>query len=141
MSPAVNFDQARSYIASRLTFAVPLVPPSVNHYKMPRKAGGFFVIKEAQAFIDAVAMIGRTAALVAPIPGDFYEVELTVYVHRKRFLRGDSDNMEKVAFDALTKAGVIKDDRYITRHTHNRVPVELAAQERTEYVIIGRKEP
>lgn len=124
-----------------LAFSVPLVPPSVNHYKMPRRQGGFFITKEAQAFIEAVSMIGRSAARTLPVEGKYYRVELTVYVLTKRFLRGDSDNMEKVAFDALTKAGLITDDRYITRHTHYRVPVELAAQERTEYVVIGRKEP
>jgi len=119
---------------------IPLVPPSVNHYKQPNGRGGYYVTKEAQAFIDAVYLVTRHAP-VYPIAGEFYEIRLTVYVSRKKFLRGDSDNMEKVAFDALTNAHLIKDDRYITRHTHNRFPVETADQERTEYVIIGRKEP
>jgi Holliday junction resolvase RusA-like endonuclease len=122
-------------------FSVPLIPPSVNHYKMPRKQGGFFITKEAQAFIDAVCMIGRTAAPRLPIPGKFYAVTITVYVSRKKFLRGDSDNMEKLLFDALTKSGLITDDRYVTRHQHNRLPVELASQERTAYTISGREEP
>lgn len=123
-------------------FEIPLIPPSVNHYKQPgRIRGTWYITKEAQAFIDAVCMIGRNAARVLPIIGKFYYVEVTVYVSEKKFLRGDSDNMEKVLFDALTKAGLIKDDRYITRHTNNRVPVALAQEERTVYRIYGREEP
>lgn len=124
-----------------LTFDVPLIPPSVNHYKLPAKHGGFYVTKEAQAFIDAVCMIGRTAAKILPLPGKFYEVTLTVYVSDKKFLRADSDNMEKCAFDGLTKAGIITDDRYITRHYHRRVKVSTATQERTEFSVIGIEEP
>ncbi len=131
-------------IPSRLgtvRFSGPLIPQSVNHYKMPNGKGGYYVTKEAKAFIDAVAVIGRTAARELPIAGRYYEVQLIVAVRRAMFHRVDSDNMEKLLFDALTKAGIVKDDRYITRHTHNRVPVELAAQERTEYTVIGREEP
>jgi Holliday junction resolvase RusA-like endonuclease len=127
---------------TELHFSVPLVPPSVNHYKQPNGRGGYFVTKEAKSFIDAVCMIGKTKAVQLPIPGKFYEVILLVHVQEKRFLRGDSDNMEKVAFDAISKhAGIVRDDRYITRHTHRRIPVPFAAQERTEYTIIGREEP
>lgn len=124
-----------------LSFSVPLVPPSVNHYKLPNGRGGYYVTKEAQAFIDAVCMISRPKAKTLPIAGKYYHVTLTVYVRRAMFHRLDSDNMEKLLFDALTKSGVIRDDRYVTYHTHKRTPVELAAQERTEYVVTGREEP
>jgi Holliday junction resolvase RusA-like endonuclease len=123
-----------------LEFSIPLVPPSVNHYKQPNGRGGWYVTKEANAFIDAVSYIGKPKAKTLPIAGMFYEVSLEIFVLRKKFLRADSDNMEKVAFDALTAAGLIKDDRYITLHHNRRIPVETAAQERTEYQIIGREE-
>lgn len=128
--------------AGSVTFEIPLVPPSVNHYKQPgRRPGQWYLTKEAQAFVDAVCMIGRTSVRSMPVAGKFYDVTVTVYVSQEKFLRGDSDNMEKVLFDSLTKAGLIRDDRYITRHTNNRLPVPTAQQERTVYRIIGREEP
>lgn len=140
-SPAKATTYGRFVSGPELRFSVPLIPPSVNHYKRPNGRGGWFITKEAQAFTEAVCMIGRTAAPVLPIAGKFYAVTLTVWVNEKKFLRADSDNMEKVAFDALTKAGIIRDDRYITRHQHNRFPVATAAEERTEYTVCGREEP
>lgn len=138
-----------------LTFTVPLIPPSVNHYKMPRKGGGWYITKESQAFIEAVAIFARQATIkpCAEIPavlpvewipivaGRFYDVIVDVHQQEKKFLRGDSDNMEKLLFDSLTKAGVIRDDRYITRHTHRRIPVPTAHEECTHYTIRGIDEP
>ena len=128
-------------MSDHYSFSVPLVPPSVNHYKMPNRRGGWFITKEAQAFVDAVGIFANQASIPRPIAGEFYDVTLNVYQARAKFLRGDSDNMEKVAFDSLTKAGVIRDDRYITRHTHRRIRVDAASQERTEYIIRGIEEP
>lgn len=124
-----------------VSFTVPLIPPSVNHYKLPNGRGGYYVTKPAQAFIDAVCIFAKPKAKTLPIGGRYYHVEITVYVRRAMFHRLDSDNMEKLLFDALTTSGVIRDDRYVTYHAHQRLPVELAAQERTEYVVTGREEP
>lgn len=119
-------------------FEIPLVPPSVNHYKQPRKNGGWFITKEAQAFIDAVCMIGRTQVPNLPIVGQYYEVWIVVYLRTSRFHSVDSDNMQKVEFDALTKAGIVRDDRYITRHHHRRL---IGITERTCYFIRGLEQP
>jgi hypothetical protein len=60
-----------------ISFTVPLVPPSVNHYKKPRKFGrGFYVTKEAIAFKEAVALIARKAQIRA----DAYGVVLFIWL-------------------------------------------------------------
>ncbi len=131
-----------------LRFSVPLIPPSVNHYKQPKARGGYYITAEAKAFIDAVPVFARPAAPkswpwwgVDPKTAHgkparlFYEVELTFHIHRPRYLAGDSDNLEKVAFDALTTCGAITDDRYVKYHSNRAVPVESPADQRTEYAL------
>lgn len=120
-------------------FSVPLIPPSVNHYKKPRAGGGWFVTKDAKAFIDAVCIFsGRPKCL---IDSSFYEVGLTLYVEARRLKAGDIDNFFKVSFDALAQAGIIRDDRYITRCSSVKLPTENRNDERTEFVVRGRSEP
>lgn len=131
-----------------LSFSVPLIPPSVNHYKAPKARGGYYVTPEAKAFIDAVPVFARPAApRTWPWFGTdsktghgkpariFYEVELMFHIHRPRFLAGDSDNLEKVAFDALTTCGAITDDRYVKYHSNRALPVDSPGDQRTEYSI------
>ena len=135
--------------APTLHFLVPLLPPSVNHYKQPNKGGGYRVSKEARAFIDAVAIFARSAA--APTwpwmlktqkkHSPFYEVDLIFRIHQPRFLIVDSDNFEKVAFDALTHCAAISDDRYIKYHTNRAIPVEEKCDEKTEYTITITEKP
>lgn len=128
-----------------LAFSVPLLPPSVNHYKMPNGPGrGYRITPAARAFIDAVPVFARPAApdkwpwsINLKVAGirPLYEVDLVFYVHRPKFFTCDSDNLEKVAFDALTRCGAITDDRYIKFHTNRAIPVEEKDQERTEYTV------
>jgi len=52
-------------IRGQLQFAVPLLPPSVNHYKRPKRGGGFFREKLARALEEAHApaqMVERARA-------------------------------------------------------------------------------
>ena len=126
--------------ANTHNFSVPLIPPSVNHYKLPRlKADltrGFYVTKEAQAYIDAVCVLsGRQ-----PIAGRFFEVWIEYYLPAESFLRNDADNFSKVSCDALTAAGLIPDDRYIS-DLHLAKRRALDAQDvRTVYRILGREQ-
>ena len=131
-----------SNVGRPLEFSVPLVPPSVNHYKQPNGQRGFFITREAKAFIDAACAFGKSAAPVIPHAGRYFEITITVFLRRALFHREDVDNYSKVALDSISKyAGIITDDRYVTRFAIFKVPVELAAQERTHYKIIGREEP
>lgn len=94
-----------------VTITVPLVPPSVNHYKKPRRGGyGYYVTKEAQAFKQAVGVCaGRQRALVGVRR---YEVEVHIYLGAGD--RGDVDNFGKVVLDGLQESGVIHSDAAVT---------------------------
>lgn len=121
---------------SQLRFSVPLLPPSVNHYKSPSWRGGFFKTREATAFTDAVAIFGRECRGLLSA-ADFYEVDLVFAIEETRFLKCDGDNFEKLAFDALKTAGILRDDRYIVFHSNRKIPVATRREERTDYVITG----
>ncbi|MGH7486321.1 MAG: RusA family crossover junction endodeoxyribonuclease [bacterium] len=122
---------------TELNFAVPLIPPSVNHYKTPNGRGGWFRTRETTAFIEAVCVFSHKQ----PVPGAFYEVEVTFYLPQNRFLASDADNFSKVTLDALKVAGVIRDDRYITDHIIHKRTVPDARDSRTEYLVRGKEEP
>lgn len=120
-----------------VAFFVPLLPPSVNHYKAPDGRGGWYLSKEAAAFIDAVVIFSRRI----PVTGPYFEVELTFRIVKNKFLKWDADNFEKVSFDALKHAGVISDDRYITRHVNQKTPVEDQNDSGTHYLVRGKGQP
>lgn len=127
-----------------LTFSIPLLPPSVNHYKLPRKGSrGWYKTPEAVAYIKAVELLSR-----AYIPEDwpapwrlakgqklFYSAELTLYIREDKFLRLDADNFSKVGVDSLKDAALITDDRYIVDHRVRKFPVTNSLDERTDYVV------
>lgn len=111
------------------SFAVPLLPPSVNHYKN----GGHFLTRESKAYIDALAIFSRKL----PVDGDFYEIDIDFHIVEREFLRWDLDNFQKVAIDALTKCDVIRDDRFIVALKLHKQPVDNYRDQRTEYAITG----
>lgn len=87
---------------------IPLVPPSVNHYKMRTRKGVTFVSREAKAYKDAVYMIAHGKRLEA----DAYEVEVIVYQGKGD--KGDVDNYAKLVLDGLVFAEVIHSDAAVT---------------------------
>jgi Holliday junction resolvase RusA-like endonuclease len=119
----------------RLT--VPLLPPSVNHYKGVRKNGGFYRKREAVAFVDAVCVLsGKTM-----VSGNFYTVEIFFFLgpSKRNLSSNDLDNFQKVGIDALVRAGVIKTDgRILDLDLHKRF-TETDREEATVYVITGRE--
>lgn len=123
-------------ITGQLKFEVPLLPPSVNHYKQPKRGGGFFRVAEVIGFIDAVCIFSHKEL----VPGDFYQVEITFILppSKQRLSSNDTDNFLKVALDALGTAGVIKNDgRVMDLIVHKRFcPTEQDA--RTLYHITGK---
>ena len=114
----------------QVEFSVPLIPPSVNHFKERR----FFSNAEARGFIDAVCVFSERS----PVVGKYYEVWLTYHLDPDKFLRFDSDNFEKVSFDALARAGVIRDDRYIVDHHNSKRIATDARDARTQYLVRGK---
>ena len=125
-------------IAPPLHFSVPLLPPSVNHYKRPARGGGFYRAAECVAFDDAVAVFSGKVM----VTGNFYAVEIFFFLgpeKAKRLSSNDLDNFSKVSLDALVRARVIKTDgRILDLHLHKRF-VGSDRDERTEYFVTGRQ--
>lgn len=92
-----------------VSFTVPLVPPSVNHYKMRTNHGVTFVSQEAKDFKRAVGVFCRSKFC-----GEWsaYHVEVTVFQGKGD--RGDVDNYAKCVLDGLAESGVIHSDAAIT---------------------------
>jgi Holliday junction resolvase RusA-like endonuclease len=123
--------------AAPFRFAVPLLPPSVNHYKKPKRGGGWYRAGESIAFIDAVCVFsGKTM-----VTGNFYALEIWFFLGpgKRNLSSNDLDNFQKVAIDALVRAGVIRTDgRILDLHLHKRfVPSDRLEQ--TEYFVTGRQ--
>jgi Holliday junction resolvase RusA-like endonuclease len=118
-------------------FFVPLLPPSVNHYKKPKRGGGWYRSAESMAFTDAVCLFsGKTK-----VTGNFYALELFFFLgpSKRNLSSNDLDNFQKVAIDALGRAGVIVNDgRILDLHVHKRF-VSADRDERTEYYVTGRQ--
>jgi Holliday junction resolvase RusA-like endonuclease len=119
-------------------FTVPLLPPSVNHYRGVSKNGGFYRKREAVAFVDAVCVLSRKTM----VTGNFYTVEIFFFLgpsKQRNLSSNDLDNFQKVGIDALVRAGVIKTDgRVLDLYLHKRF-VTGDREERTEYFVTGRQ--
>jgi Holliday junction resolvase RusA-like endonuclease len=96
------------------------VPPGANHYKKPRRSRsgkfqGFYVAKEAQKFLSAVAWIARN---VTPFIDGHVEVSAIIFRGEKngRLQRGDLLNYEKVLLDSL-QGRAYRNDSQIRRAT------------------------
>lgn len=112
-----------------VSFTVPLVPPSVNHYCRHTRSGRHYVTKEAEAFQEAVAMSARGRR----VRGDSYQVLAWIYLGKKQ--RGDIDNFGKCLLDSLVYAGVIDTDSKVTvfalhkgREEKPRTTVEISVR-------------
>jgi Holliday junction resolvase RusA-like endonuclease len=117
--------------STHIFFTVPFLPVSVNHYKLPAAKGGFYQTREAKAFKEAVAVLGRPLVAMLKADIEFYEVEYTLWFARENFLRSDVDNAAKLILDGLKVAGLVRDDRYIVDlHCYKR-QAESPRDERT----------
>lgn len=93
-----------------MRFTVPLIPPSVNHYKRPKLNGkGFYVTDEAKAFKAAVAVLSRGS-----VEADYYFVGVIVFLGHGA--RGDAGNFEKCIGDGLEDAGIITNDAKVKKY-------------------------
>lgn len=102
-----------------VAFTVPMVPPSVNHYKVPvvikrgfitRKS--FVVTPEGKAFKQGLGYCARGASIspasLKERTAVRYRLEVKVYLGEGQ--RGDGDNFWKCIADGLVDAGVIHSD-------------------------------
>jgi Holliday junction resolvase RusA-like endonuclease len=94
-----------------VTITVPLIPPSVNHYKMRTRKGVTFVSQEARAFKSAIAVLARGQRA----DGKFFRVHIGVFLGKGG--KGDVDNFAKCCLDGLVEARVIHSDAAITSLT------------------------
>lgn len=114
--------------ANEVRISIPLIPPSVNHYK--RTSGGrYFVTKEAVAFMDAIALLRRGQSITAK----FYTVAADIFLGFGK--RGDVDNFAKCILDGLVKAGVIHSDAAVEELTLRKH--RDRGNPRTEIVVRG----
>jgi Holliday junction resolvase RusA-like endonuclease len=111
-----------------VTFTVPLVPPSVNHYVKHTRTGRSYVTAEATAFKAAIAVYSRGMALSAKT----FSVGIAVVLPKKA--RGDVDNFPKLVLDGLADAGVFlnrKGKRVSDAHVRHLV-VDLDSDSRPD---------
>jgi Holliday junction resolvase RusA-like endonuclease len=120
-----------------MKFSVPLLPPSVNHYKQPRRGGGWYRAADAIAFVDAVCICSGKVM----VTGNFYDVGVVFHLGPKKhkLSSNDLDNFLKVALDSLARARVIVNDgRVLNLYVHKRF-VATDREERTEFAVEGRQ--
>lgn len=101
----------RKEVPAPVAFTIPLIPPSVNHYKMRTRKGVTFVSKEAKAFKEAVGVFSRGRSIQSD------EYRMTVTIHLGWRDRGDVDNFLKCVLDGCVEAGVIHSDAAIRKLT------------------------
>lgn len=100
---------------------VPLEPPSVNHYKLPNRGGGWRLSEAAQAFKDAVCILARQRN---PLP-KCSRYGVSVWYVLNETTRIDIDNAAKLVLDGLEASGLIANDSHVLdlaqhkRRTHN----------------------
>lgn len=98
-------------LVGQMDFCVPLLPPSVNHYKKPTARRGhieWYVTDEAKAFIQAVGLFSRNESV------RFEKYYVEIYLNLGPKARMDVDNCAKVVLDSLAKCGIIHSDAFVT---------------------------
>jgi Holliday junction resolvase RusA-like endonuclease len=86
-----------------LSFTIPLVPVSVNHYKVRTRKGHTYVTEEARDFKEALAIFARGGF----VEGKSFYVSLTITLGEGD--RGDVDNFSKLVLDGLAECGAFRD--------------------------------
>lgn len=97
-------------MAETVSFSVPLVPPSVNHYWKRRRNGGYYISKEGETFKEFVMIEAIKGNL--NVGADFYEVEAVIYLGHGQ--KTDVDNFGKSILDSLVFARVIRSDAFVS---------------------------
>lgn len=104
----------REYLQHHITW-----PPSNNRYYRHNR-GRTHISAEGQAYRDNVARIIKNAMLDI---GLAIPVKISIECHMPDRRRRDLDNLQKAAFDALTKAGFWLDDAQVVDYRVVKMPV------------------
>lgn len=94
-------------------------PPSNNRYYRHNR-GRTHISTEGQCYRDRVAQIIKDKMLDIGISTP---VKICIECHMPDRRRRDLDNLQKAAFDALTKAGFWEDDQLVDDYRVKRMPV------------------
>lgn len=94
-------------------------PPSNNRYYRHNR-GRTHISAEGQAYRDRVAQIIKDQMLDIGIATP---VKIRIECHMPDRRRRDLDNLQKAAFDALTKAGFWQDDHLVDDYRVKRMPI------------------
>lgn len=94
-------------------------PPSNNRYYRHNR-GRTHISKEGETYRDRVAQIIKDEMLDIGITAS---VKIRIECHMPDRRRRDLDNLQKAAFDALTKAGFWQDDQQVDDYRVKRMPV------------------
>jgi len=85
-----------------VSFTVPLIPPSCNHYVKHTRSGRHYLTPEATKFkADMQHFVG-----FQHVVGEYFTVEATIYLGAKQ--KGDVDGFAKVLLDALADLRVFR---------------------------------
>lgn len=94
-------------------------PPSNNRYYRHNR-GRTHISTEGQAYRDRVAQIIKDEMLDIGITAP---VKIRIECHMPDRRRRDLDNLQKAAFDALTKSGFWQDDQQVDDYRVKRMPI------------------
>ncbi|EOZ0917954.1 crossover junction endodeoxyribonuclease RusA [Klebsiella pneumoniae] len=94
-------------------------PPSNNRYYRHNR-GRTHISTEGQAYRDRVTQIIKDEMLDIGISSP---VKICIERHMPDRRRRDLDNLQKAAFDALTKAGFWHDDQQVDDYRVKRMPI------------------
>ena len=94
-------------------------PPSNNRYYRHNR-GRTHISTEGRAYRDRVAQIIKDGMLDIVLAK---QVKIRIECHMPDRRRRDLDNLQKAAFDALTKAGFWLDDQQVDDYRVKRMPI------------------
>lgn len=94
----------------RLSFRLPMLPPSVNHYTL-HGGGKHYKSPEAAAFERDFPLVLPTSARGAFVTSESKRFAVTVRINPGPGGRGDIDNRSKLLLDCCAAAGMFRDGK------------------------------
>ena len=85
-----------------ISFTVPLIPPSVNHYVKHTRTGRSYITAEALAFKQALGVYSGSKM----VRGKEFAVFIEVVLPKGK--SGDVDNFPKLVLDGLAECGIFR---------------------------------
>jgi Holliday junction resolvase RusA-like endonuclease len=107
----------------RLTFTIKALVPSKKNNLRPKQTGGFYYDKDMKLEIDYLSYEIKKEARKAGFTKQFtgnVEIDAVIYTSRDQ----DTDNMYTTVQDAIQSAGIIKNDKNVSKFTCERIVVQ-----------------